>query len=124
MNLKIALTGVSLGTVLMFAGYPSMNYSSRLGETAALAAEHEEASEANENDPAAEDKELSAKIKREKAEGHDVTAAVAHQKQGEAAMKAGNPKEALEHFEMGEKALGEAEEHEGKEHEKGEKSGY
>jgi len=125
MKLRMLLTGLGFGAVLGLAGYPS-SITPTPGEGLASAAEHEEANESNheENDPAAEDHELTVKIKQEKAEGKDVSAAIAHQKQGEAAMKKGNSKAALEHFEMGEKALGEGEEHEGKEHEKGEKSGY
>jgi len=127
MNFKVIAVGVCLGTAFVFVGRGAgVNCSWNLGTTVVSAAENEEANEAknHESDPAAEDKELSAKIKREKAEGNDVSAAVAHQKKGEAALKAGNTKEALEHFEEAEHALAEVEEREGKEHEKGEKGGY
>jgi hypothetical protein len=110
MKLKAILTATALGTVLAFSAFPTGARDVRvLGTTIASAEEHQEA---NENDPAAEAKELSAKISREKAEGTDVSAAVAHQQKGEAAMKAGNTKDALEHFEQAERALGESEEHE------------
>jgi hypothetical protein len=120
MNLKAIVTGVGLGTALALVNYPAnANHSFKVGATVASAAEHGEANEANENDPVAEDKELSARIKQEKSEGNDVSAAVAHQQKGEAAMKAGNTKDALEHFEQGERALAA-----GEAGEKGEKSGY
>jgi hypothetical protein len=110
MNLKAILTATGLGTALAFTAFPTRAPDVRaLGATVASAEEHHEE---NENDPAAEAKELSAKINREKAEGTDVSAAIAHQQKGEAAMKAGNTKEALEHFEQAEHALGESEEHE------------
>jgi tetratricopeptide (TPR) repeat protein len=110
MNLKAILTATGLGTALAFTAFPTSAPDVRtLGTTIASAEEHHEE---NENDPAVEAKELSAKINREKAEGTDVSAAVAHQQKGEAAMKAGNIKEALEHFEQAEHALGESEEHE------------
>jgi hypothetical protein len=110
MNLKAILTATGLGTALAFSAFPTRAPDVRaLGTTNASAEEHHEE---NENDPAAEAKELSAKINREKAEGTDVSAAVAHQQKGEAAMKAGKTKEALEHFEEAEHALGESEEHE------------
>lgn len=110
MNLKAILTATGLGTALAFTAFPTRTPDVRaLGTTIASAEEHHEE---NENDPAVEAKELSAKINREKAEGTDVSAAVAHQQKGEAAMKAGNTKDALEHFEQAERALGESEEHE------------
>lgn len=123
MRCKAMLTGIGLGATLAFASlFPSVHYVRNRCVIVASAAEQNEAKEASENDPVAEDKELSANIKREKGEGNDVSAAVAHQQKGEAAMKTGNTKEALEHFEEGERALGEAEEHE--KGEKGEKGGY
>jgi hypothetical protein len=110
MNLKTILTAAGLGTALAFTAFPTCAPNARaLGTTIASAEEHHEE---NESDPAVEAKELSTKINREKAEGTDVTAAVEHQQKGEAAMKAGNTKEALEHFEQAEHALGESEEHE------------
>lgn len=110
MNFKAILTATGLGTALAFTAFPSRAPDVRaLGTSVASAEEHHEESE---NDPAAEAKELSAKINREKAEGTDVSAAIAHQQKGEAAMKAGNTKEALEHFEEEEHALDESEEHE------------
>src|SRR6266852_2619056 len=110
MNLKAILTATGLGTAMAFTALPTRAPNIRaLGTTIASA---EERHEENEDDPAAEAKELSAKINREKAEGTDVSAAVAHQQKGEAAMKAGNTKEALEHFEEAEHALNESEEHE------------
>jgi len=110
MNFKAILTATGLGTALAFTAFPTRAPDVRaLGTTIASAEEHHEE---NENDPAEEAKELSAKITREKAEGTDVSAAVAHQQKGEAAMKAGNTKDALEHFEQAERALGESEEHE------------
>jgi hypothetical protein len=110
MNLKAILTATGLGTALVFAAFPTTVPDVRaFGTTSALAEEHHEE---DENDPAVEAKELSANINREKAEGTDVSAAVAHQQKGEAAMKAGNTKEALKHFEEGEHALGKSEEHE------------
>ena len=125
MNLKMTLVGLLLGMVLGLSGVAfSIGRTMTLGVSAAHAQGHEEANEQNENDPAKEDAELSARIKQEKAEGNDVHEAIEHQKKGEAAMKAGDTKEALEHFEKGEHALAEGEEHEGKEHEKGEKGGY
>ena len=110
MNLKVILTAAGLGTALAFTAFPARTPAVRsLGTTIASAEEH---NEANENDPAEEAKELSEKINREKVEGNEVSTAVAHQQKGEAAMKAGNTKEALEHFEQAERALGESEEHE------------
>jgi hypothetical protein len=110
MNLKAILTAAGLGTALAFTAFPTRAPNVRaVGTTIASA---EESHEENESDPAVEAKEVSAKIKREKAEGTDVSAAVAHQQKGEAAMKAGNTKEALEHFEQAEQALRESEEHE------------
>ena len=103
MNLKAILTATGLGTVLAFTAFPTGARDVRvLGTTIASAEEHEEA---NENDPAVEAKELSTKIDREKAEGNDVSAAIAHQQKGEAAMKAGDSKAALAHFEEAERAL-------------------
>ena len=116
MNLKAILTATGLGTALAFTAFPPRAPDVRaLGTTIASAEEHHEENE-NENDPAVEAKELSENINREKAEGTDVSAAVAHQQKGEAAMKAGNTKEALEHFEEGEHALDESEEHEKDKH--------
>ena len=110
MKLKAILTATGMGTLLAFTAFPMGARDGRvLGTTIASAEEYQEA---HENDPAEEAKELSANINREKAEGTDVSAAVAHQQKGEAAMKAGNTKEALEHFEQAEHALDEAEEHE------------
>src|SRR5258708_29847811 len=101
------LEGTGLGTALAFTAFASRARDVRvLGTTVASAEEHQEA---NENDPAEEAKELSTKINREKAEGNDVSAAVAHQQKGEAAMKAGNTKAALGHFEEAEHALRESE---------------
>jgi hypothetical protein len=110
MNLKAILTATVLGTALAFVALPTrVPNVGAFGTSIASAEEHHEE---NEGDPAAEAKELSAKINREKAEGTNVSAAVAHQQKGEAAMKAGNTKDALEHFEQAERALGESEEHE------------
>jgi hypothetical protein len=110
MKLKAILTATGMGTFLAFTAFPTGARDVRvLGTTIASAEEYQGA---NENDPSEEAKELSAKINREKAEGTDVSAAVEHQQNGEAAIKAGNTKDALAHFEEAEHALGESEEHE------------
>src|SRR5438105_277394 len=62
-------------------------------------------SEAKESD--AEDREVSVKIDKARSAGKDVTAAENHQKQGETAMRNGDNKAALKHFEQAETALGE-----------------
>jgi|GEM_PF-4509706 len=120
MSIRIMLAAAGLAAGAAFVAYPGgVRLRMHRASGMAFAAEKEEAAEPghDENDPIAEDKELTARIRHEKAEGRDVSDAVAHQKKGEDALKAGNTREALEHFELGERSLGESEE--GEEHKGG-----
>jgi hypothetical protein len=82
----------------------------------AQAAGSSESSEADENNPQAEDRELSQKIDEARSAGKNVSSAEQHQKQGEQAIISRDNKAALHHFEHPEAALGENQENEEHQH--------